>query len=161
MTKGRVKGPQLVPTLRQDVSVGDRLPSVRHVPTALDVFRFSAVTWNSHRIHYDLRYAQEEGYPDVLVQSHLHGAYLASLCTSWMGTNGILRSLSTSVRKFAVPGDVLECRGEVVKKEGHSITVDLIEVRLSDCAECATGTARIELSRPNESSETRREGAVT
>ena len=34
-----------------------------HLPAAL-VFRFSAVTWNAHRIHYDADYARDvEGYP--------------------------------------------------------------------------------------------------
>jgi len=38
-------------------------------PTPVELFRFSAVTFNSHRIHYDLPYAREvEGYPDLVVQ---------------------------------------------------------------------------------------------
>ncbi len=35
--------------------------------TPLRLFRFSAVTYNGHRIHYDHRYAAEEGYPDLVV----------------------------------------------------------------------------------------------
>jgi 3-methylfumaryl-CoA hydratase len=43
-------------------------------PRAVDLFRFSAVTFNSHRIHYDLPYATaEEGYPDLVV----HGPFTA------------------------------------------------------------------------------------
>ena len=42
-------------------------------PTLL--FRFSASTWNSHRIHYDRGYASSEGYPGLLV----HGPLLAML----------------------------------------------------------------------------------
>jgi 3-methylfumaryl-CoA hydratase len=39
-------------------------------PGALQLFRFSAVTWNSHRIHYDQEYAREvEGYPNLLIHS--------------------------------------------------------------------------------------------
>lgn len=38
-------------------------------PNAIDLFRFSAVTFNGHRIHYDFPYANvEEGYPDLVVQ---------------------------------------------------------------------------------------------
>lgn len=45
-------------------------------PTAALLFRFSALTYNSHRIHYDRDYAtQEEGYPGLLV----HGPLLATL----------------------------------------------------------------------------------
>ena len=38
-------------------------------PTAVDLFRYSAATFNSHRIHYDRPYAtEEEGYPGLVVQ---------------------------------------------------------------------------------------------
>jgi 3-methylfumaryl-CoA hydratase len=44
------------------------------VPGPVQLFRFSAVTFNSHRIHYDLPYAQqEEGYPALVV----HGPFTA------------------------------------------------------------------------------------
>jgi 3-methylfumaryl-CoA hydratase len=43
-------------------------------PGPVHLFRFSAVTYNSHRIHYDLPYAQnEEGYPALVV----HGPFTA------------------------------------------------------------------------------------
>ena len=34
------------------------------------LFRFSALTYNAHRIHYDRDYARAEGYPDLVVQAH-------------------------------------------------------------------------------------------
>jgi 3-methylfumaryl-CoA hydratase len=44
-------------------------------PGVVDLFRFSAATYNSHRIHYDRAYAREaEGYPDLVV----HGPFTAS-----------------------------------------------------------------------------------
>jgi len=50
--------------------VGD----VHWKPRAVDLFRFSAVTFNSHRIHYDLPYTTgEEGYPELVV----HGPFTA------------------------------------------------------------------------------------
>lgn len=59
----------------ENVEVGYELPNLIKQPTHVQLFRYSAITWNSHRIHYDQKYAAEEGYPDVLVQSHLHGAF--------------------------------------------------------------------------------------
>ena len=50
-------------------------PLVR-TPDRLQLFAFSAATWNTHRIHSDPGYAASEGYPDVLVQSHLHAAFI-------------------------------------------------------------------------------------
>ncbi|MFI4933371.1 MAG: MaoC family dehydratase N-terminal domain-containing protein [Caulobacterales bacterium] len=44
-------------------------------PTSVDLFRFSAATFNSHRIHYDSDYVRGvEGYPDLVV----HGPFTAS-----------------------------------------------------------------------------------
>jgi 3-methylfumaryl-CoA hydratase len=45
-------------------------------PNHLMLFRFSALTFNGHRIHYDADYVRQiEGYPDLLV----HGPLLALL----------------------------------------------------------------------------------
>ena len=41
------------------------------------LFRFSALTANSHRIHYDRPYAATEGYPDLLVQGPLQVLVMA------------------------------------------------------------------------------------
>ena len=48
----------------------------RVVPDDVLLFRYSALTFNSHRIHYDRRYVTEvEGYPGLVV----HGPLLATL----------------------------------------------------------------------------------
>ena len=53
-------------------AVPDRDAEAVWVPTTVDLFRFSAATFNSHRIHYDLPYARdEEGYPTLVVQGPL------------------------------------------------------------------------------------------
>ncbi|MGC0417713.1 acyl dehydratase [Embleya sp. AB8] len=132
------------------VRSGDRLPETRHTPSRLQLFRYSAITWNSHRIHFDPDYAAAEGYPDVLVQSHLHGAFLTSLCTDWIGDGGRLVRLDVAVHRYAVPGDDLVCGGEVTGLEpgtdGHGLVhVRLTETRESDGTVCAVGSATIEL----------------
>ncbi|MGX7953486.1 FAS1-like dehydratase domain-containing protein [Tsuneonella sp. HG249] len=50
------------------------------VPDEVNLFRFSAATFNSHRIHYDLPYAtQSEGYPALVVHGPFTAAKLAGL----------------------------------------------------------------------------------
>jgi 3-methylfumaryl-CoA hydratase len=45
------------------------------VPNTVDLFRYSAATYNGHRIHYDQSYVrEEEGYPDLVV----HGPFTAA-----------------------------------------------------------------------------------
>ncbi|MFD4351220.1 acyl dehydratase [Nocardia sp. NPDC058518] len=131
-----------------DIEVGDAIPAVIHRPTEVQLFRYCAVTWNAHRIHFDAAYAESEGYPNVLVQSHLHGAFFTSLCTGWAGEHGDLRRLQYSVRRFACPGDLLAVRGTVESIDdsvdgGVLVRVELREVRESDGADCAIGDADI------------------
>lgn len=46
--------------------------SQRHQPDTALLFRYSAVTFNAHRIHYDYPYVtQKEGYPNIVVQGQL------------------------------------------------------------------------------------------
>jgi 3-methylfumaryl-CoA hydratase len=49
-------------------------------PDSVLLFRFSALTFNGHRIHYDLSYAREsEGYPGLVVHGPLTAVLLAGL----------------------------------------------------------------------------------
>ncbi|MEU8877130.1 MaoC family dehydratase N-terminal domain-containing protein [Streptomyces javensis] len=50
------------------------------VPDPVMLFRYSALTFNGHRIHYDSAYAQrEEGYPGLVVQGPLTATLLLDL----------------------------------------------------------------------------------
>lgn len=133
-----------------EIEIGYQLPKLIKKPTYIQLFRYSAVTWNTHRIHYDQAYAREEGYPDVLVQSHLHGAFLTQLCTDWMGIKGELSSFSVSVKRYAIPGDTLTCNGVVIKKDEKNgegfVTVDLEEVNQRDEV-CTIGNAVIKIKK--------------
>jgi 3-methylfumaryl-CoA hydratase len=60
--------PQLAP-------VGPRDWPVEVNPVLL--FRFSALTYNAHRIHYDRDYARAEGYPDLVVHGPLQALLMA------------------------------------------------------------------------------------
>lgn len=48
------------------------------VDTAL-LFRFSALTYNAHRIHYDREYVQQEGYDDLVVHGPLQALMMGEL----------------------------------------------------------------------------------
>lgn len=138
--------------LFDEVSVGDDLGAFAITPSTVKLMRYCAVTWNMHRIHFDAAYAAQEGYPGVLVQSHLHQAFLTKLCTDWMGPGGRLRALSNTVRRFATTDDELRLRGRVVDaspSDDHSglVILEVEEVRTRDGVVCASGRAVIELPR--------------
>ncbi len=132
----------------EDVEIGTELPALVKMPTTVQLFRYSAATWNAHRIHYEREYAQREGHPDVLVQAHLHGAFLAQLVMDWAGPRARLASFGWSNRGRAVPGDTLTCTGRVTGKrvEGDRHLVDLEIVETNQRGEvCAPGKATVAL----------------
>ena len=55
--------------------------STVHYLDNVALFRYSAVTFNAHRIHYDADYARDvEGYPNVIVHGPLLATLLLDLC---------------------------------------------------------------------------------
>jgi 3-methylfumaryl-CoA hydratase len=67
------KGIQLPP-----VPPADRMQLEFAVDSVL-LFRFSALTYNAHRIHYDLPFAASEGYPDLVVHGPLQALLMGEL----------------------------------------------------------------------------------
>jgi len=95
-------------------------------PNAVEVFRFSAATFNAHRIHYDLPYAQGvEGYSNLVVQGPLTAAKLhafAQSCSPKPMTSFAFRTraplfINQPVRLRRNPGDhsfeAVRCDGVV------------------------------------------------
>lgn len=71
------------PAVEPPVSTGPRR-DLR--PDERLLFRYSALTFNSHRIHYDLPYATEvEGYPGLVVHGPLTATVLADLAAEARG----------------------------------------------------------------------------
>ena len=62
------------------------------VPSETLLFRYSALTFNSHRIHYDLPYAtHEEGYRGLVVHGPLTATLLLDLAALHLGDNMLQR----------------------------------------------------------------------
>ena len=55
-------------------------------PTNVMLFRYSALTFNSHRIHYDVEYCREvEGFPGLVVHGPLTATFLAGMASEHCG----------------------------------------------------------------------------
>ncbi|KAJ3339830.1 hypothetical protein HDU93_007715 [Gonapodya sp. JEL0774] len=50
------------------------------IPDRIMLFRFSALTFNSHRIHYDINAVRHEGHPDLIVHGPMISLLLLDLC---------------------------------------------------------------------------------
>ncbi len=55
------------------------------VPDETTLFRYSAITDNPHRIHYDLAYAQSEGYPALVVNGTVPTMFLLEMFRAHVG----------------------------------------------------------------------------
>ena len=79
--------------------VGDVLPRLTHTATPLQLFRYSAVTWNPHRIHFDERYAREEGHAGVALHSHFRAALALRSVTEGLGPEWQVANVAYRLRK--------------------------------------------------------------
>ncbi len=61
----------------------------RWQPDHVQLFRFSALTWNSHRIHYDADHCRHyEGYPDIITHGPFTAMMLALVAAGSWGRDG-------------------------------------------------------------------------
>lgn len=75
-------GPTAPPAPTSSVEAGAPPPDATRlfVPDECMLFRYSSITDNPHRIHYDLAYAtQQEGYPALLVNGSLPAMFLLEM----------------------------------------------------------------------------------
>jgi 3-methylfumaryl-CoA hydratase len=100
------------------------------------LFRFSALTYNAHRIHYDREYARGEGYPGLVVHGPLQALLMAELARP-----GLPERCDYSYRLVA---PLFEDQGLVV-----SAATDAGEVRMTarDAAGRTTATGVIRPAR--------------
>lgn len=97
---------------------------VQHLPSAL-VFRYSAITWNAHRIHYDADYARgAEGYP-ALVQN---GGLTMQLLLDAAMARAAGRRLSGFTARLTRPISV----GDSVTLAGAAVSGDAMSAWVAD-----------------------------
>jgi itaconyl-CoA hydratase / mesaconyl-C4 CoA hydratase len=104
------------------------------------LFRFSALTANSHRIHYDAPYAREvEGYPGLVV----HGPLLALLMAE-----GVRRATPRAVRavRYRLRAPVFVHEEFVVDGSFRESEPDVVDVRVATAREAEHATAEVTLA---------------
>jgi hydroxyacyl-ACP dehydratase HTD2-like protein with hotdog domain len=135
----------------EDVNAGDEIPTLSVTVDPVQMFFFSAATYNGHRIHYDKTWATEaEGYPDILVHGPLQAALLARALTDWAGGGGRLVNYAVQNRATAFPGEELRFKGTVTAKreENGTALVELaIQGEKGENEVLMPGTATISLPR--------------
>lgn len=129
-------------------AAGQSLPEKPLAPTTVQLFLYSAVTWNPHRIHYDTDFAKDvEGYDGVLVQGPLLGGWILQAAQEWFRGLGRVATMRHRSVATAVAGDSLVLRGEVTTEATDGLDIDVSISRVGDeeTVVCR-GTVRIERS---------------
>jgi 3-methylfumaryl-CoA hydratase len=104
------------------------------VPTSTTLFRYSALTFNGHRIHYDQDYCRTvEGYANLVVHGPLTATVLAAFAEEASGRT--LREFSYRGVRPALLGDALTLSASL---EGDHAS---LAVRLGDGAICMQADA--------------------
>ena len=107
--------------------VGDTLPPLKHTATPFQLFRYSAVTWNPHRIHFDEPYAREEGHAGVALHSHFRAALALRSVTEGLGPEWQVANVAYRLRKPVYAPAELAYTARVTAVEDDGMTLELIE----------------------------------
>ena len=109
--------------------VGEHIPAIWRCPKEVDLFLYSAATWNPHRIHWDRHQARLEGHADLVVHGPLQGNWLIELIENWLGpSNHRIRRLrfrhlrSAYVnRRYRIEGVVEEVRKQGTARNSSEV----------------------------------------
>ncbi len=116
-----------------DVEAGDWQQEVS--ADSVRLMRFSALTFNSHRIHYDREYARtSEGYPELVVHGPLTAIWLAELCRQEAGKP--LATFSFRARAPLFAEQAIRLRGKQTA-EGAVLTAWRPDATIAVAAEAA------------------------
>jgi 3-methylfumaryl-CoA hydratase len=134
-----------------DVSNATAVRQIDVTPTLL--FRFSALTYNAHRIHYDRDYAREtEGYPGLVVHGPLQALLMAELGSAVThGPNGDLAGPVSYTYKLTAP--LYERQGMHVlagRDDRSARAIGRIWTRVIDASGRETSQAEIIIGQANE-----------
>jgi len=103
------------------------------------LFRYSALTGNGHRIHYDHPYVtQVEGYPGLVVHGPLQATWLAAHALAIGGPGAVVARMSFRGKRPAISGQPLALLG---RREG-----DTIHLETRDGAGCTCQSAEAVLA---------------
>ena len=110
--------------------------TVELLPDAVQLFRYSALTGNGHRIHYDFPYVTGvEGYPGLVVHGPLQATWLAQHALDVAGPGARLARFSYRGQRPAIGGHALHLFGE---RDGQKVK---LETRDHEGATCQVAEA--------------------
>ena len=134
-----------------NIAVGDQLAPMDIEVTTTAIVAGALATHDWMPMHHDRDFAQSQGAPDVFMNIFSTNAYIARFITDWAGPEALLKSINVRLGVQAVPGQVLQFRGEVLSKtDADGETLVEVSVRASnDVGDHATGSATLTVTLAN------------
>ena len=99
-----------------DVKEGDAIPSITKNIKLMNMVMYQGATWDFHRYHYDTEFVQLKGFAKPFLDGQMLGAYPGHFLTDWTGVDGTIKKLGFRFTNLVYPGDVLTCRGRVIRR---------------------------------------------
>ena len=110
----------------------------KHLSNPL-VFRYSAITWNAHRIHYDADYARdEEGYPNIVQNGGLTMQLLLDAAVAQAPSARLVGLTARLTRPIYV--------GDTVTLNGHALANGRMDVWVADSQDMLCGQMELEFT---------------
>ena len=109
------------------LEIGHELTPRVHVTTPTQLVRYAGAAQDFSSIHFDANYAQERGFPTVIVHGFLKAAFLAELAVEWAGPGSWFRRFGAKYQGIDIVGAPIVCRGRVqeVWRPERRIALDL------------------------------------
>ncbi len=94
--------------------------------TRTDMAKYQGASGDWSPPHHDEEYARKYGYEGVFSLGMLHGGFLATMTTDWLGAQNV-RKFGLRFKDIGWPGDVYTCTARIVKKyqENNEQLIDL------------------------------------
>lgn len=129
-------GPPSVPSGGEKIAIPPADWGYEMAPERPMLFRYSALTYNGHRIHYDADYARSvEGYPDIVVHGPLTATMLADLAERSAGT---LKRFSFRAKSPLFVGRTVSLRG---RREGDNLKLTAYDADGREAMAAEAGTS--------------------
>jgi 3-methylfumaryl-CoA hydratase len=123
-----------------------RIPVREHTYRPLELFLFSAATWNPHRVHYDQDYTRSvAGHPDLLVQGPLQAAHMFGLLVDALADGVSVRELEYRHLSVLHAGEPVRIGGELTTAGQTGATAQMWVARASG-QQTTTGVAQLALA---------------
>jgi len=123
------------------VNAGDTIPPLERTISATDMVAYAGATWDWHRLHYDVTYAESKGAPLPVVDGQMLGALMAEQLLDHLGASAFISRLGFRFKSMVFAGDTVRVEGSVSGVEAGSITFEQ-RVMVGDRV-AAEGTATV------------------